>query len=40
MFKKVIDTDGITRYVNINHITSFRIASANLMILNEEFEDL
>ena len=34
MFKKVIDTDGITRYVNINHITSFRIASADGLVLN------
>lgn len=34
MFKKVIDTDGITRYININHITSFRIASADGLVLN------
>lgn len=34
MFKKVIDTCGIVRYVNINQITSFRIASEDGLVLN------
>ena len=34
MFKKIKDTDGITRYININHITSFRKTSMDGLVLN------